>query len=889
MSKVKDTKADIIKHLGFFPSFYKPALGLPDILENLWSQTLNFFIKNPLPLLFKEKLAALLSRYCSVPYCLVVHSSNLMPLGMTASDVLDLLEMPALSYQEIIEKTQCDEGLTSKSWPLPDSSLEECILYCCVAIFLNQEKERFYEKLRKLLSSENFNHLVKLLSYNKTCLDWAEAHPEISYEQDQRYQEHFQDLIEKEPKLITYFQSYRQRFSRYFESRFFWLTQENKRLQDKEDKSRREAERNRQNLNNLIMQMPIPMCAMEGPKHVFTLMNPPYLKTFGLDESALGKTFNSVFTSAEAENVFFQIDKVYKTGTDFSEKSVPVHVQDTKGLQKTVLIDVDHRAVRTSDGQINGIFCFIQDVTEQVRTQRLIEESERHFRSLANLIPQIVFVLNEFGEITYINQKSIEFTGLEGSEFSVKDWLDKIHPEDREQVKQEYQRGIQNKTEFQVEFRLLRKDGTYRWHLTRALPIKESGFDLEFFGTTTDVQVYKSLTEELEEAREIAENANRTKSAFLANMSHEIRTPLGAILGFSELLKDPQVNSSERFNYLNIISRNGKALTHIIDDILDLSKVESGKFKLEELVFKPRSLIEEVVDLFSETVKSKGIYLKTFFETEIPDYVVSDPTRIRQILNNIIGNAVKFTDQGGIEIHVTAQKIQDQFEFKILVSDTGPGFPQEQLKNLFQPFVQVDSSTTRKFGGTGLGLVLSRKMALALEGDVEVISCEQNLGCHFMVRFKTHVASTEMIEALKVEVPQKYVDRASLDGIRVLVVEDSKDNQNLIHKVLTKCGADVDFASDGEQGVEKALSHYYDIVFMDIQMPKLDGYGATKKLREQGYVQPIIALTAHAMEEERQKTKEAGCDGHITKPLDIALLISTVSHFTPVPRAEKLH
>ncbi len=880
MGQSEKIKNEIIKNFGFFPPFYEPALEFPGILEDLWRQTKDLFIDNPIPNLFKEKLSALLGRYCSVPYCLVVHSSSLMPLGMTASDVYDLLQMPALTYDEIIEKTKCDGIGFSTEWPLAGSILEECILYCCVALFLNREPERFYKKIQYLLTSENYNYLTKLITYNKTCLDWAEAHPEISYHQDERYKKHFEALIAGDPAISSFFENYFPKMSGYLKRPIFLLAQENKRLLEREAQLRRDAEKARLELKNLIMQTPIPICLMEGSELTLTLINQPFEKILNLDSEILGTAIRQLFHESDVDGFFEQIETVLKTGKEFYGKAIPFNLKDKLGQKNLFLMDVNYRAFRGSDGQIKGVLCFFQDLTAQIQASEKLAASERHFKALANSIPQIVFVLNKVGQIVYVNQRATDFTGLPKTEITTEKWLKTIHPEDQEQVMQEFETAIQTKTEFQAEYRFRRRDGQYRWYLCRALPVSEPNTELEFFGTITDVDAYKRLTEELETARLTAENSNQTKSAFLANMSHEIRTPLGAILGFTELMKDPQLESGDRSNYLDIISRNVKVLTHIIDDILDLSKVEAGKIIIEKVIFDPRAIFDEVIHLFSETVRFKKIDLKIIYDSKIPQQIISDPARVRQILTNIVGNAVKFTDQGGVTIHVGSEDLlQEEVKFKISVIDTGPGFPESQTKKLFQPFVQIDSSTTRKFGGTGLGLVLSRKMARAIDGDVQIVTCGVNKGCHFLITFSAKRATAKKITQVTPPKPQNQKNMNLLLGLRVLVVEDSKDNQTLIHKVLSKRGAAVDFASDGEEGVAMALSNFYHVVLMDIQMPKLDGYGATRKLREAGYQQPIIALTAHAMEEERIKTKAAGCDGHITKPLDTALLISTVLNF----------
>ncbi len=379
-----------------------------------------------------------------------------------------------------------------------------------------------------------------------------------------------------------------------------------------------------------------------------------------------------------------------------------------------------------------------------------------------------------------------------------------------------------------------------------------------------------------EEAREEAERANQAKSSFLANMSHEIRTPLGAILGFTELLRD-STSPNERTDFAGIIARNGKALTRIIDDILDLSKVEAGRLELEKLVFNVTTLTHEVTDLFSEPAKRKGVCLVVDIDESTPTLVKSDPTRIRQILINLIGNAVKFTSEGSVRLRVRPLNeagVMTHMDFTI--TDTGLGLTEDQAERLFEPFSQADHSTTRKFGGSGLGLALSKRFARALGGDVRVTTSKLGQGSTFVAT----VSATAVLDSkasLTTNAPPEYQE---LFGQRVLLVEDSIDNQILIKHMLSKSGAEVDVVCNGLEGFERAMQENFDVVLMDMQMPVLDGYAASARLRKNGYRRPIIALTAHAMEEERKRTELAGCDAHLTKPVDSKLLMATIAQFT---------
>ena len=393
---------------------------------------------------------------------------------------------------------------------------------------------------------------------------------------------------------------------------------------------------------------------------------------------------------------------------------------------------------------------------------------------------------------------------------------------------------------------------------------------------------------QLQTAKSEAEKANQTKSSFLANMSHEIRTPLSAILGFTDMLKDSELTFRDRNQYLETISRNGKALTTIIDDILDLAKVESGKLDIENLDFSLLDLIDDVMDIFRERTRSKNIFLRAHINKNTPARVLSDPTRIRQILINVVGNAVKFTATGGVTIEVSAnenidEKSDEKTQFTILVKDSGVGLNCEQKERLFQPFMQADNSTTRKFGGTGLGLALSKRLANAIGGDIFIEDNEagQN-GCTFKFTFVATVLKPTVTEAKIKDDHQKNKEKNTqlLAGLRVLLADDSSDNQLLVRLVLTRQGATVDTANNGLEAFKMGIEGDFDIALMDIQMPEMDGYEATRALREAGFKKPIVALTAHAMPEERARTLAAGCNGHLTKPLNKTELIETIERLT---------
>lgn len=384
--------------------------------------------------------------------------------------------------------------------------------------------------------------------------------------------------------------------------------------------------------------------------------------------------------------------------------------------------------------------------------------------------------------------------------------------------------------------------------------------------------------QELQLAKENAENASRLKSAFLANMSHEIRTPLGAMLGFADLLRNPGLSVSERANYTEILSRNGQTLSVIINDILDLSKVEAGHLTLEMNELKPKNIAQDVVSLLRVKAAEKNLVLEFVCEDSTPTTIVSDPLRVRQILLNLIGNSVKFTSYGLIKVRCFGNKTATgRTAVCFEISDTGIGIPAQHRAKVFEMFVQADGSTTRKYGGTGLGLALSKKLAQELGGDIILSHSEVGKGSTFVVtivdRPELHIND---LDSKRDRRTQQKSEPDLLKGIKVLVVDDSPDNQLLIGLYLTKHGATVDSAENGVLGYQKALAGSFDIVLMDLQMPEMDGYTATQKLRSRSYRKPIIALTAHAMSEVSQKCLQAGFTAHLPKPVDSVQLVTTL-------------
>lgn len=404
-----------------------------------------------------------------------------------------------------------------------------------------------------------------------------------------------------------------------------------------------------------------------------------------------------------------------------------------------------------------------------------------------------------------------------------------------------------------------------------------------------------SFNADLQVAKDQAESSNRSKSEFLANMSHEIRTPMTAILGYTDLLldeRDVQDEPVKRIQAVQAIQRSGNHLLEIINDILDLSKIESGKLEIESVSCSPIASIEAVLSVMRVRSIGKGIALETAFETPMPEKILTDPTRLGQILLNLVGNAIKFTEIGSVKIigrFIDGEKKKLEFD----VVDTGLGITEEQRLRLFRPFTQADTSTTRNFGGTGLGLIISKSFANMMGGDVYIVESTPGVGTRFRATIDVgFVNGTALIDPSMIRFgeiatatqPRTNQSTDALQNYRILLAEDGPDNQRLISFVLKKAGANVTVVENGQLAVDAAMkaleeSNPFNVILMDMQMPLLDGYGAAALLRAKDYRGIIIALTAHAMASDRGKCIQAGCDGYATKPIEKEKLFQQIKYF----------
>jgi PAS domain S-box-containing protein len=440
-----------------------------------------------------------------------------------------------------------------------------------------------------------------------------------------------------------------------------------------------------------------------------------------------------------------------------------------------------------------------------------------------------------------------------------------------------------------LELQAQKKDGTSITVELSITPVHAAG-SLVFSGFLRDISAQKRAANELVEARAAAEAASRAKSEFLANMSHEIRTPLTAILGYAELLRDDGDLArapDRRLATIDTIQGAGQHLLTVINDILDLSKIEAGRMTVEIVEMSLLAVLQDVEGLMRPRASEKSVALTTRLVSPVPEHIHGDPTRLRQILVNLVGNAVKFTGEGRITLLVRCEARGDAERLVIDVEDTGPGLTPAQSARLFAPFGQADASVTRRHGGTGLGLTISHRLAELLGGNVALERTQPGQGSCFRLELPLRpVPGSQRVTRL--DGTSRVVTRttAALPALsgRVLLAEDGRDNQYIIAFYLRRAGAEVDIASNGRLALEmldaaEAAGRPYELLLTDIQMPEMDGYTLTRILRARGSRLAIVALTAHAMAEDRQRCIDAGCDDYAVKPLDKARLLATCAQW----------
>jgi two-component system, sensor histidine kinase and response regulator len=612
-------------------------------------------------------------------------------------------------------------------------------------------------------------------------------------------------------------------------------------------------------LDTLIQTSPVGII-VHDPGRVVTLANPAFCEIFGYSEQeCIGRRLEELIVQPGAEPAFLaNIQRI-------AEGAVLQGAMKRKRKDET-LVDVEVHAKRfLADGKYSGAFALFQDITKRVEAESALRESEEVFRTLCAAAPVGVFRTDENGVGIYSNDRMMEIHGISMEEISANPGAG-IHPADVERVLQARRVNFKRGERFSDQFRYLKPNGEVVWVSLQGGPIRGSDGRLQgYVGLLEDITVVREAHEQMREAKEAADAASRAKSEFLANMSHEIRTPMNGIIGMTELALDTELDPSQR-EYLNAVKYSSDSLLTVINDILDFSKIEVGKLSLDPIEFNLRDHLGQAMKILAPRAHEKGLELACFVPPQLPDFVLGDPVRLRQVILNLIGNSIKFTEQGEVVLRVELESQDvEGMSLHFAVSDTGIGIPPEKQKLIFEPFAQADTSTTRRYGGTGLGLSICSRLIGMMSGRIWLES-ETGRGTtfHFTARFGT--------PSVPASVPS--ADPAILENMRVLIVDDNATNRQILEKTLGHWKMRPSSAAGAAAGLAmlleaRASAAPFALVLVDCHMPDMDGFMLVERMQKLPELQGLVTvmLTSGGQRGDGQRCQELGIAAYLIKPV----------------------
>lgn len=613
------------------------------------------------------------------------------------------------------------------------------------------------------------------------------------------------------------------------------------------------------------------------------MVNPALLRLLGMTASeALGKTdFDLLQNAEQAEKIIANDRRVMETGEVQIVEEI-AEIADRKGVYLS-----SKSPYRDEQGKIIGLIGISTDISDRKQAEEALQQSELNFRTLANFMPQIFWTAGPDGCLNYYNQRWYDYTGMSFEVSQGYGWQTAIHPDDRQQSVELWNESVQTGKTYEIEFRFQRAcDGEYRWHLTRAFPLRDNqGRIIKWFGSSTDIHDQKQAIEERDRilererlVREQAESANRIKDEFLAILSHELRTPLNPILGWSQLLQSRSFNSQLLQEGLAAIERNAKIQVQLVDDLLDISRIIRGKLVLNLAPVDLLEIVLAVLETVELSVNAKSLVLETDLKP-LSQPILGDINRLQQVIWNLLSNAIKFTDNGG-KISVRLAKINGFAQLQ--VSDTGKGISPEFLPHAFELFRQQDSSTTRQFGGLGLGLALTQQLIEAHGGTITASSPGEGKGSTFTVQLPL-VAT---VQATRSIFPDSQ-DNISLQGVRILIVDDEPDSREILKTILELEGA-ISTAVESTQAALIAMTQFtFDLLISDIGMPGMDGYALLTQIKKaspenlgnlvaSNGTLKAIAVTGYAGALNHRQAIQAGFAAHIAKPIEAMELLDKI-------------
>ena len=510
---------------------------------------------------------------------------------------------------------------------------------------------------------------------------------------------------------------------------------------------------------------------------------------------------------------------------------------------------------------------FITDLTEQRALQQSLEEKEKQYRTLMNNTPGAVFrcLLDEHWTMKFISPSVADLTGYSPEEFTdgTVTFAQIINNDDVAHIDEVMEKAIAEKNQYAVEYRIRHRNGKVVWVLDQGTINENSDSEQKWIdGVLIDITARHEYEESLKKAKQEAEAAAQAKQSFMANMSHEIRTPMNAIIGFSDILMDSPL-SKEQQKHIITVNKSARSLLHLLNEVLDSAKLEKGKLDIQAEHFNLQALLDNIVSTFWLEAKRKDILLDLIIAENVAPIYIGDESRIRQVMNNLIGNAIKFTEQGSVTITVS-QTQNKQLFFE--VQDSGIGIAKHRLEAIFQPFEQADGTMTRRFGGTGLGTTISKQLVELMGGSIGAIS-EEGKGSCFYFTLPLQEGDISQVDTLP-------GNQLNLPKLRILVVDDIEQNVELLNILLSQAGHTISTAQNGFEAIAAFEQQSFDVILMDIHMPECDGITACKEIREIEKIRclkitPIIALTASVLQQDKITTKQAGMNGFANKPVDI--------------------
>ena len=540
------------------------------------------------------------------------------------------------------------------------------------------------------------------------------------------------------------------------------------------------------------------------------------------------------------------------------------------------------------DGTIQEVSGIAHDITEKKFSELALKENEEKFRNIFESFQDIYFRCDKKGTIIMVSPSVKELLEYD-EDFVMGNHIVNFYP-NVEQSKQLVRKLLREKSLRNVEASVKTKSGREIQVLCNIRVLYKNDEYAFIEGVARDITKLKEASLELQKAKEVAERSLKVKESFLANMSHEIRTPMNGVIGTIDLMSNT-ILDEEQLRYVHTIKKSSETLLNILNDILDLSKIEAGKLELKKIPVKLKNTLEKLYALFTQQAQAKDINLYYHMDKNLPEKVLLDETRLLQVLSNLTSNAIKFTDGGGsINISLkTIVKNGDKNIIKVVVSDSGIGISQENVKKLFSSFSQIEDSSTKTFGGTGLGLSISKELCKLMGGDIGVFSA-LGLGSSFWFTFEADETDEDVIdedELMKKDV--KISNFFNEKNPRILLVDDNMVNRQVAGEILKKSGCKVDVAVNGQDSINKAKKNEYDVIFMDIQMPDMDGVTATKKIKELGLknLAPIVAMTAYSMKEDKERFIKSGLDDYISKPIKANELLNKIRSILHIEKGSK--